>query len=149
MDLAALDDGLLSRHILNRLVERFPAVQYVQSGSDAFRPRSIRSASSAFTTSLFSDPPSTTPRIRFFPSESIPIVAMIVIFLCSSPSSIIAGHGWCSVYGIWQGNGAAYREINICAEYIDRSIGEVAATIGEVFAWSIILILSCSRLTDN
>ena len=38
-------------------------------------------------------------------------------------------YGWCSVYEIWQGNGEAYREINICAEYIDRPIGEVAATM--------------------
>ena len=38
-------------------------------------------------------------------------------------------YGWCSVYEIWQANGAAYREINICAEYINRPIGEVAATM--------------------
>ncbi|MEG1525155.1 MAG: hypothetical protein RRZ24_06030 [Clostridia bacterium] len=37
-------------------------------------------------------------------------------------------YGWCSIYEIWQDNGEAYREINICAEYIDRPIGEVAAT---------------------
>lgn len=36
-------------------------------------------------------------------------------------------YGWCSVYEIWQASGEAYREINICAEYIDRPIGEVAA----------------------
>ena len=38
-------------------------------------------------------------------------------------------YGWCSVYEIWQANGEAYREINICAEYIDRPVGEVAATM--------------------
>ena len=38
-------------------------------------------------------------------------------------------YGWCSVYEIWQGNGEAHREINICVEYINRPIGEVAANI--------------------
>ena len=38
-------------------------------------------------------------------------------------------YGWCSIYEIWQANGEAYREINISAEYIDRPIAEVAATM--------------------
>jgi hypothetical protein len=46
-----------------------------------------------------------------------------------SPDGGHGAYGWCSVYEIWQGNGAAYREINICAEYIDRPINEVAATM--------------------
>ena len=46
-----------------------------------------------------------------------------------SPDGGHGAYGWCSVYEIWQGNGSAYREINICAEYIDRPISEVAATM--------------------
>ena len=46
-----------------------------------------------------------------------------------SPDGGHGAYGWCSVYEIWQGNGGAYREINICAEYIDRPISEVAATM--------------------
>ena len=46
-----------------------------------------------------------------------------------SPDGGRGAYGWCSVYEIWQANGAAYREINICAEYINRPIGEVAATM--------------------
>jgi predicted RNA-binding Zn-ribbon protein involved in translation (DUF1610 family) len=46
-----------------------------------------------------------------------------------SPDGGRGAYGWCSVYEIWQGNDEAYREINICAEYIDRPIGEVAATM--------------------
>lgn len=46
-----------------------------------------------------------------------------------SPDGGHGAYGWCSVYEIWQGNGEAYREINICAEYIDRPISEVAATM--------------------
>ena len=38
-------------------------------------------------------------------------------------------YGWCSIYEIWQGDGEAHREINITAEYINRPIGEVAATM--------------------
>lgn len=44
-----------------------------------------------------------------------------------SPDGGRGAYGWCSVYEIWQANGTAYREINICAEYINRPIGEVAA----------------------
>ena len=46
-----------------------------------------------------------------------------------SPDGGSGAYGWCSVYEIWQASGEAYREINICAEYIDRPIGEVAATM--------------------
>ena len=46
-----------------------------------------------------------------------------------SPDGGHGAYGWCSVYEIWQGNGEAHREINLCAEYIDRPIGEVAATM--------------------
>ena len=46
-----------------------------------------------------------------------------------SPDGGHDAYGWCSVYEIWQGNGAVYREINICVEYIDRPIGEVPATM--------------------
>ena len=38
-------------------------------------------------------------------------------------------YGWCSIYEIWQGANEAHREINITAEYINRPIGEVAATM--------------------
>lgn len=46
-----------------------------------------------------------------------------------SPDSVRGAYGWCTVYEIWQASGEAYREINICAEYIDRPISEVAATM--------------------
>ena len=46
-----------------------------------------------------------------------------------SPDGGRGAYGWCTVYEIWQSSGEAYREINICAEYIDRPISEVAATM--------------------
>ena len=46
-----------------------------------------------------------------------------------SPDGGRGAYGWCSVYEIWQANEEAHREINICAEYINRPIAEVAATM--------------------
>lgn len=46
-----------------------------------------------------------------------------------SPDGGRGAYGLSSVYEIWQASGEAYREINICAEYIDRTISEVAATV--------------------
>lgn len=46
-----------------------------------------------------------------------------------SPDGGRGAYGWCSIYEIWQDGSEAYREINICAEYIDRPICEVAATM--------------------
>ena len=46
-----------------------------------------------------------------------------------SPDGGRGAYGWCSIYEIWNNATEAYREINICAEYIDRPIGEVAATM--------------------
>lgn len=55
-----------------------------------------------------------------------------------SPDGGRGAYGWCSVYEIWKGNGEAYREINICAEYINHPIGEVAATMLD--GWLIYII---------
>ncbi len=38
-------------------------------------------------------------------------------------------YGWCSINEIWNASGAKYREINLCAEYLDRPIFELAATL--------------------
>ena len=46
-----------------------------------------------------------------------------------SPDGGRGAYGWCTVYEIWQANGQEYREINICAEYINRPISDVAATM--------------------
>ena len=65
MNLAALNDSALAKHIRHRLVKRLPAVQDVQPRFRRGRPLSIMSASSVFATSLFSEPPSIRPRMRF------------------------------------------------------------------------------------
>ena len=46
-----------------------------------------------------------------------------------SPDGGRGAYGWCSVHEIWNADGNAYREINLCAEYLDRPIAEVCATL--------------------
>lgn len=46
-----------------------------------------------------------------------------------SPDGGRGAYGWCSVQEIWDASGKKYREINLCAEYLNRPIAEVAATM--------------------
>lgn len=38
-------------------------------------------------------------------------------------------YGWCSIHEIWNADEEKYREINLCAEYLDRPMIELAATL--------------------
>ncbi len=46
-----------------------------------------------------------------------------------SPDSGRGTYGWCSIHEIWNADNELYREINLCAEYLDRPITEIAATL--------------------
>ena len=46
-----------------------------------------------------------------------------------SPDGGRGAYGWCSINEIWNASGEKYREINLCAEYLDRSIFGLAATL--------------------
>ena len=46
-----------------------------------------------------------------------------------SPDGGRGSYGWCSVYEIWNAEDEKYREINLCAEYLDRPMNEVCATL--------------------
>ena len=46
-----------------------------------------------------------------------------------SPDGGRGSYGWCSVYEIWNAEDEKYREINLCAEYLDRPLNEVCATL--------------------
>lgn len=46
-----------------------------------------------------------------------------------SPDGGRGSYGWCSVYEIWNAEDEKYREINLCAEYLDRPLSEVCATL--------------------
>ncbi len=46
-----------------------------------------------------------------------------------SPDGGRGAYGWCSINEIWNASGEKYREINLCAEYLDRPIFELAATL--------------------
>ena len=43
-----------------------------------------------------------------------------------SPDGGRGAYGWCTVYEIWQANGEAYREINICGEVAGTMLHEMA-----------------------
>ena len=46
-----------------------------------------------------------------------------------SPDGGRGAYGWCSIHEILNANNELYREINLCAEYFDRPITEIAATL--------------------
>ena len=46
-----------------------------------------------------------------------------------SPDGGRGAYGWCSIHEIWNADNELYREINLCAEYLDRPITEIAATL--------------------
>ena len=46
-----------------------------------------------------------------------------------SPDGGRSAYGWCSIHEIWNADNELYREINLCAEYLDRPITEIAATL--------------------
>lgn len=46
-----------------------------------------------------------------------------------SPDGGRGAYGWCSIHEIWNAENELYREINLCAEYLDRPITEIAATL--------------------
>lgn len=46
-----------------------------------------------------------------------------------SPDGGRGAYGWCSVQEVWKTGREMYREINICAEYLDRPMTEVCATM--------------------
>ena len=46
-----------------------------------------------------------------------------------SPDGGRGAYGWCSIHEIWNANEEKYREINLCAEYLDRPMTELAATL--------------------
>lgn len=46
-----------------------------------------------------------------------------------SPDGGRGAYGWCSIQEIWNADSEKYREINLCAEYLDRPIFELVATL--------------------
>ena len=66
-----------------------------------------------------------------------------------SPDGGHGAYGWCSVYEIQSSKTEAYREINICAEYIDRPIGDVAATMLHEMAHLYDLTHGISDVSNN
>ena len=46
-----------------------------------------------------------------------------------SPDGGRGAYGWCSIHEIRNADNELYREINLCAEYLNRPIAEIAATL--------------------
>lgn len=66
-----------------------------------------------------------------------------------SPDGGRGAYGWCSIQEIWNAEGEKYREINLCAEYLDRPIFELAATLLHEMAHLYNLMYSIQNVTTK
>jgi rubrerythrin len=66
-----------------------------------------------------------------------------------SPDGGRGAYGWCSINEIWNASGAKYREINLCAEYLDRPIFELAATLLHEMAHLYNLVHGIQDVSNN
>ena len=66
-----------------------------------------------------------------------------------SPDGGRGAYGWCSINEIWNASGEKYREINLCAEYLDRTIFELAATLLHEMAHLYNLVHGIQDVSNN
>ena len=66
-----------------------------------------------------------------------------------SPDGGRGAYGWCSINEIWNASGEKYREINLCAEYLDRPIFELAATLSHEMAHLYNLVHDIQDVNNN
>lgn len=66
-----------------------------------------------------------------------------------SPDGGRGAYGWCSISEIWNASGKKYREINLCAEYLDRPIFELAATLLHEMAHLYNLVHDIQDVSNN
>ena len=66
-----------------------------------------------------------------------------------SPDGGRGAYGWCSINEIWNAGGEKYREINLCAEYLDRPIFELAATLLHEMAHLYNLVHDIQDVSNN
>ena len=69
--------------------------------------------------------------------------------LLISPDGGRGAYGWCSINEIWNASGEKYRGINLCAEYLDRPIFELAATLLHEMAHLYNLVHSIQDVSNN
>ena len=67
----------------------------------------------------------------------------------SRPAITVSPYGWCSINEIWNASGEKYREITLCAEYLDRPIFELAATLLHEMAHLYNLMYSIQNVTTK
>lgn len=66
-----------------------------------------------------------------------------------SPDGGRGAYGWCTLHEIWSASGEKYREINLCAEYLDRPLSELSATLLHEMAHLYNLIHEISDVSNN
>lgn len=66
-----------------------------------------------------------------------------------SPDGGRGAYGWCSINEIWNASGEKYRKINLCAEYLDRPIFELAATLLHEMAHLYNLVHDIQDVSNN
>lgn len=66
-----------------------------------------------------------------------------------SPDGGRGAYGWCSINEIWNASGEKYREINLCAEYLDRPIFALAATLLHEMAHLYNLVHGIQDVSNN
>ncbi len=79
------------------------------------------------------------------------MLCFIINSLCIglSPDGGRGAYGWCSINEIWNASGEKYREINLCAEYLDRPIFELAATLLHEMAHLYNLVHGIQDVSNN
>ena len=74
---------------------------------------------------------------------------MFDLAITVSPDGGRGAYGWCSINEIWNASGEKYREINLCAEYLDRPIFELAATLLHEMAHLYNLVHGIQDVSNN
>jgi len=66
-----------------------------------------------------------------------------------SPDGGRGAYGWCSINEIWNASDEKYREINLCAEYLDRPIFDLAAALLHEMAHLYNLVHDIQDVSNN
>lgn len=80
---------------------------------------------------------------RFYKGE-LPRPAITI-----SPDGGRKAYGWCTIHEIWNTDNEKYREINLCAEYLNRPMAELVATLLHEMAHLYNLIHSIEDTSNN
>jgi len=66
-----------------------------------------------------------------------------------SPDGGRGAYGWCTIHEVWDAKGEKYREINLCAEYLNRPLTDVCATLLHEMAHLYNLVHGIADVSNN